>query len=94
MLLQPGSTVALPRVNLPLMSIMGAIGKPRGHGLLIWDSRDGMAGPRIESRLLEEDVLVGSLIERELGGGVRGEIEGTRDEIAVKGLKFLKRTLK
>ena len=54
MLLQPGSTVALPRVNLPLMSIMGAIGKPRGHGYLHWDSRDAMAGPRIESRLLED----------------------------------------
>jgi len=53
MLLQPGSTVALPRVNLPLVSIMGAIGKPRGHGLLSWDSRGAEAPPRIESRLLE-----------------------------------------
>ena len=54
MLLQPGSTVALPRFNLPLVSIMGAIGKPRGHGRLHWDSRDAMAAPRIESRLLED----------------------------------------
>jgi len=53
MLLQPGSTVALPWFNLPLVSIMGAIGKPRGHGLLHWDSPGGLAPPRIESRLLE-----------------------------------------
>jgi choline dehydrogenase len=51
MLLQPGSTLALPWFNLPLVSIMGAIGKPRGHGLLHWDSAGGP--PRIESRLLE-----------------------------------------
>jgi choline dehydrogenase len=54
MLLQPGSTVALPRINLPLVSIMGAIGKPRGHGRLHWDSKDGMVAPRIESRMLED----------------------------------------
>jgi choline dehydrogenase len=54
MLLQPGSTVALPRFNLPLVSIMGAIGKPRGHGRLHWDTRDGTTAPRIDSRLLED----------------------------------------
>jgi len=51
MLLQPGSTVALPWLNLPLVSIMGVVGKPHGHGLLHWDSQDGP--PRIQSRLLE-----------------------------------------
>jgi choline dehydrogenase len=54
MLLQPGSTVPLPRINLPLVSIMGAIGKPRGTGRLHWDSPGGMGAPRIESRLLED----------------------------------------
>lgn len=54
MLLQPGSTVALPWLNLPLVSIMGAVGKPRGHGLLHWDSPGAIAPPRIESRLLED----------------------------------------
>jgi choline dehydrogenase len=54
MLVQPGSTLVLPRMNLPLVSLMGAIGKPRGHGRMHWDSRDGMAPPRIESRLLED----------------------------------------
>jgi choline dehydrogenase len=53
MLLQPGSVLALPHLNLPLVSIMGAIGKPRGHGLLFWDSRGAEKPPRIESRLLE-----------------------------------------
>jgi choline dehydrogenase len=54
MLLQPGSTVALPWIQLPLVSIMGAVGKPRGHGRLHWDSLDPGAAPRIESRLLED----------------------------------------
>jgi choline dehydrogenase len=54
MLVQPGSTLVLPRINLPLVSLMGAIGKPRGHGTMHWESRDGMAAPRIESRLLED----------------------------------------
>src|SRR5262249_54962566 len=54
MLLQPGSTFVLPWITLPLVSIMGAIGKPRGHGRLYWDSADVTAAPRIESRLLED----------------------------------------
>jgi choline dehydrogenase len=63
MLLQPGSILALPWMNLPLVSIMGCIGKPRGHGRLHWDSAD--APPRIESRLLEDredlDLAVSSM---------------------------------
>jgi choline dehydrogenase len=54
MLVQPGSTLVLPRINLPLVSLMGAIGKPRGEGRLHWDSRGAMKPPRIESRLLED----------------------------------------
>jgi choline dehydrogenase len=53
MLLQPGSTFVLPWFNLPLVSIMGAIGKPRGEGRLHWDSAKVTAAPRVESRLLE-----------------------------------------
>jgi choline dehydrogenase len=53
MLLQPGSTVPLPRITLPMVSLMGCIGKPRGHGLIRWEARDP-SRPRIESCLLED----------------------------------------
>ncbi|MDD9938188.1 MAG: FAD-dependent oxidoreductase [Myxococcales bacterium] len=55
MLLQPGSKVNLPRVDLPLVSLMAALGKPRGHGVLRFESADLRARPRIESRLLEDE---------------------------------------
>jgi choline dehydrogenase len=54
MLMQPGSALALPRFSLPFVSVMAAIGKPRGHGLMHWESRGALAPPRIESRLLED----------------------------------------
>jgi choline dehydrogenase len=54
MLLQPGSHLSLPWFRLPFVSIMGALGKPRGYGRLIWDSLAPDATPRIESRLLED----------------------------------------
>ncbi len=54
MLLQPGSKVNLVRVDVPLVSVMCAVGKPRGHGLLRFPSADVRARPWIESRLLED----------------------------------------
>jgi choline dehydrogenase len=54
LLLQPGSTVGIPYVRLPLVSIMGMVGKPRGHGLVRWHSKKIEAPPRVDSRLLEE----------------------------------------
>jgi choline dehydrogenase len=54
MLLQPGSKLALPRVELPLVSLMCAVGKPRSVGALHWPSADPRAQPRIESQLLAD----------------------------------------
>lgn len=54
MLLQPGSRVVLPWFDLPLVSIMTAVGKPRGFGELRFSSADPRARPIIRSRILEE----------------------------------------
>lgn len=53
MLLQPGSKLALPRADIPLLSVMGSIGKPRGTGTLHFESAAPHAKPQIVSRLLE-----------------------------------------
>jgi choline dehydrogenase len=53
MLLQPGSKVPLPRADIPLLSVMGAVGKPRGTGTLHFGSADARAKPVIVSRLLD-----------------------------------------
>lgn len=55
MLLQPGSKLALPRLNVPLVSLMCAVGKPRQHGVLRIVSTDVRAKPWIESRFLEDE---------------------------------------
>jgi len=52
-LLQPGSKLPLPRADIPLLSVMGAIGKPRGTGSLHFVSAEPHAKPQIVSRLLE-----------------------------------------
>ncbi|MFI5306202.1 MAG: GMC family oxidoreductase [Polyangiales bacterium] len=54
MLLQPGSKVNLTRVDLPLVSLMCAVGRPRQHGVLRFPSASPHARPVIESRLLED----------------------------------------
>jgi choline dehydrogenase len=54
MLLQPGSKLALPRVDVPLVSLMCSVGKPRGKGRLHFPSADLRARPLIESQLLED----------------------------------------
>jgi choline dehydrogenase len=54
MQLQPGSKVGLPKMKLPLVSIMCAVNKPRGSGVLKVLSADPRAKPHIESRLLED----------------------------------------
>lgn len=52
MLLQPGSKVPFPSVDTPLVSLMSAIGKPKGYGRLEWKTLDPFARPHIHSRLL------------------------------------------
>jgi choline dehydrogenase len=54
MLLQPGSSLPLPRIDVPLLSIMGQVGKPRGHGVLRLRSADPRHRPEIESQLLSD----------------------------------------
>jgi choline dehydrogenase len=54
MLLQPGSKVNLARVDLPLVSLMCAVGKPRQHGVLRFTSASPHVKPTIESLLLED----------------------------------------
>jgi choline dehydrogenase len=53
MLVQPGSKLALPRIDFPLVSVMAAIGKPRGTGTMRWPSADPRARPSITSQLLD-----------------------------------------
>jgi choline dehydrogenase len=48
--LQPGSFVPLARLTLPLVSLMCCIGKPRGHGRIVWESAH--QAPRIDSDFL------------------------------------------
>lgn len=54
MLLQPGSKLTLPRFDLPLVTVMTMVGKPRRHGVLRFSSADVRARPRIESRLFDD----------------------------------------
>ena len=56
MQLQPGSCVpSQVGVTLPLVSIMGHVGKPSGRGRIAFQSASAHAPPRIDSRLLVDD---------------------------------------
>jgi len=54
-LMQPGSAVPIPRISLPLVSVMIALGKPVGSGRIWWESADPRAEPVVESHLLEDE---------------------------------------
>jgi choline dehydrogenase len=54
-LMQPGSSVPVPYISLPLVSVMIALGKPAGAGRIWWESADPREKPIIESQLLEDD---------------------------------------
>lgn len=56
MLVQPGASLAVPWSPVPLVSLMGHVGKPRGVGSIRWRSADPFARPEIVSRLLVDDV--------------------------------------
>jgi choline dehydrogenase len=51
--IQAGSILPLPRVSVPLVSLMCQVGKPLGHGEMHWESADPHAKPRIASHVLE-----------------------------------------
>jgi len=52
--IQAGSLLPLPRVTVPLVSLMCQIGKPTGHGELRFESAHPHEKPRIFSRVLHE----------------------------------------
>lgn len=52
MQLQPGSALPLPIGDLPALSIMAAVGKPKGHGLLRFPTALAHQKPVIEVRAL------------------------------------------
>lgn len=54
MILQPGSWVPMPFGDVPLVSLMAAVGKPRGSGTLRFESADPHDRPRIESNFLTD----------------------------------------
>jgi choline dehydrogenase len=54
MLLQPGTKVTLPRIDVPLLSMMCSVGKPYGAGVIRFRSADPRDRPHIESRLLDD----------------------------------------
>ena len=51
--IQAGSLVRTPWGSLPLVLMMVSVGKPKGTGLIRWDSKDPHARPRVDSLLLE-----------------------------------------
>lgn len=53
MQIQAGSIMPLPRITVPLVSLMCQIGKPMGRGEIHFDSADAHAKPRIFSHVLE-----------------------------------------
>ena len=52
-IMQPGSSLVTPWVELPVVSIMAMVGKPKGRGTIRWESADPRAEPTITPRLLE-----------------------------------------
>jgi len=53
MQVQPGSFLPLhPRVVLPTVTMMCSVGKPRGHGRIVFPSADARSSPRIFSEML------------------------------------------
>jgi len=54
-LVQPGSSVPLPYMHLPLVSMMAVVGKPVGRGVIHWTSLKKRSRPIIESRFLDDD---------------------------------------
>jgi choline dehydrogenase len=51
--IQSGAFTQLPFGRVPLVCVMANIGKPRGHGTVVFESADPRKPPRIESKLIE-----------------------------------------
>jgi choline dehydrogenase len=61
--LQPGSFLSLFGLELPVVSLMCCIGKPKGHGRIHFPSADPRARPHIESRFLDHPGDRASLVD-------------------------------
>ncbi len=55
MQLQAGSIVPFPFITLPLVTLMTQVGKPKGHGRIVYESADANAKPRIFTQALEHE---------------------------------------
>ncbi len=54
MQLQPASIISFPWFHAPFVGIATVVGKPRGHGTIVWNSADPRARPRIDSALFHD----------------------------------------
>jgi choline dehydrogenase len=54
MQLQPASIISFPRFDLPLVGVAAVVGKPRGHGELVFTSADPHERPRIDSAIFHD----------------------------------------
>jgi choline dehydrogenase len=63
MLMQPGSVIAFPSLQLNGFSIMSALGKPKGYGTIRWESARTDAKPVVENRFLEHPQDRGRAVE-------------------------------
>lgn len=53
--IQAGSSVPLPWADVPAVTLMCMVGKPRGVGAIQWTSVDPHVRPIIDSRLMDDD---------------------------------------
>jgi len=50
---QAGGNTAFDAPRVLLVTLMGHVGRPKGHGTLHWPTLDPLAGPQIDSRLFD-----------------------------------------
>ena len=63
MILQPGNLVPLPRFNSPMVSMMAAMGKPKGVGQIRWESLGPYARPTLIQNFLDDESDLARAIE-------------------------------
>jgi len=63
MIIQPGNLVPTPRFNTPMVSMMVAMGKPRGVGIMKWESMRPLAHPTLIQNFLEDEGDMSRAIE-------------------------------
>jgi len=61
--LQAGSRTPTPWIDLPLVTIMSSVGKPKGHRRLVWPSASPTAKPKIVGRRFEHPDDLDAMLE-------------------------------